>query len=154
MHFRAANEADIRILAQLRWDFHCEGSLNPPLEPQDQFMRNCEAFLRDGLAGGAWTCWIAEDDTIIVAHIFVHLFHPIPRPDRPIDNYGYMTNVYTKPAYRNRRVGAMLMQRVIAWARARDVAFLMVSPSERSIPFYRRAGFADQTEWFQLTLRS
>ena len=153
MHFRIATEDDLPALAQMRWDFHNEDQPTPPLVSQEHFVSTCLTFLRNGLANQTWTYWVAAEEATIVAHIFVHLFHPVPRPDRAVVNYGYMTNVYTKPAYRNRGVGTTLMQHVIAWARRHDMAFLMVSPSELSIPFYRRAGFADQTEWMQLDLQ-
>ena len=64
-----------------------------------------------------------------------------------------MTNVYTKPAYRNQGIGTTLMQQTLAWAKSQDMALLIVSPSERSIPFYRRAGFKDESEFMQATLR-
>jgi ribosomal protein S18 acetylase RimI-like enzyme len=153
MNYRISTADDLLQLAQMRWDFHCEDQLTLPVESREQFLHTCLTFLQHGLASNAWTYWIAAQDTTIVAHIFVYLFHPVPRPDRAVDHYGYMTNVYTKPAYRNRGLGTFLLQSVIAGARMRDVAFLMVSPSDRSIPFYRRAGFVDQTEWMQLTLR-
>jgi GNAT superfamily N-acetyltransferase len=152
MEYRIAIEADLPTLAQMRWDFNCEDSPTPPLEQQDQFLRRCLAFLRQGIKSGEWTYWVASQDNILVAHIFVHFFHPVPRPDRAVANYGYMTNVYTSPIYRNQGIGTALLLQVIEWARDRDVPFLMVSPSDRSIPFYRRAGFVGHTEWMQLNL--
>jgi GNAT superfamily N-acetyltransferase len=150
--YRIATKADLPALAQMRWDFHCEDSSVPPFEHQDQFLRRCLVFLRQGFDSGAWTYWVASQDGILVTHIFVHFFHPVPRPDSAVKNYGYMTNVYTLPAYRNQGIGTTLLQQVIAWARVHDVPFLMVSPSARSIPFYRRAGFVEHTEWMQIDL--
>jgi GNAT superfamily N-acetyltransferase len=152
MDYRVATEEDLGELARMRWDFHCEDAPSLPLESREQFVRTCLEFLRKGLETGVWIYWVAAQEEALVAHIFVHLFHPVPRPDRPTENYGYMTNVYVKPTLRNQGIGTTLLQHVIAWAQAREVAFLMVSPSDRSIPFYRRAGFTDQTEWMQYDL--
>jgi GNAT superfamily N-acetyltransferase len=138
MDYRLAIEADLPTLAQMRWDFHCEDSHVPPSEQQEQFVRRCLVFLREGFASGKWSYWVASQNGVLVAHIFVHFFQPVPRPDRAVTNYGYMTNVYTSPMYRNQGIGSARLQQVIAWARGRNVLFLMVSPSERSIPFYWR----------------
>jgi len=43
--------------------------------------------------------------------------------------------------FRNRGVGAALLDAVIAAADERRYARLVLSPSERAVPFYRRAGF-------------
>jgi GNAT superfamily N-acetyltransferase len=153
MRYRTATREDLPTLAQMRWDFHCEDAANPPNESRDQFLQHCLAVLEADLARGDWTYWLADHEGTIAAHICVYLFHPVPRPDRAHEHYGYMTNVYTRPAYRNQGTGSALMQHVLAWARERDTVFLMVSPSERSIPFYRRAGFTDRSAWMELYLR-
>lgn len=70
------------------------------------------------------------------------------RTSRPFcgRRWGYVTNVYVAPAYRNQGLGAKLMRHVQAWARAKALEFLILWPSERAIPFYQRAGFAANDE--------
>lgn len=139
--YRMANARDIPDLARLRWEFDREDHETPPAVSYEEFLSHCGGFLQRGLDDETWTYWIAEADGEIVSHIFVHVFHPVPRPTRLIDFYGYMTNVYTRPAYRNQGIGSALMQHVLDWAKAQKIAFFIVSPSERSVPFYQRAGF-------------
>jgi GNAT superfamily N-acetyltransferase len=154
MNYRMAREPDLPHLSRMRWDFMREGSETTPVASQEAFERYCTQFLAQALASGQWTYWIAEHADEIVAHVFVHLIRPVPRPDRLEDRYGYVTNVYTRPPYRSRGIGTALMQRMIAWAQAREVALLIVSPSERSIPFYQRLGFSEQTEFMELKFRT
>jgi len=153
LRYRTATDADLDQLARLRWEFHCEDADVLPTESLDQFLATYRSVMHDGLASRTWTAWIAESDERIVAQIFVARFHPLPRPDRGVERYGYMTNVYTLPAHRNQGIGTALLRRVVAWAEANQFAFLMVSPSERSVPFYRRAGFTQHTDWMQRDLR-
>jgi GNAT superfamily N-acetyltransferase len=153
MHYRIATEQDVPALARLRWEFDREENETAALVGYDRFVEICGTFLYQGLQQGEWTYWVAEDEGEIVSHVFVSLFHPVPRPGRLQDSYGYMTNVYTRPAYRNQGIGTALMQEVLAWAKSRDLALLIVSPSERAIPFYLRAGFTTECEFMELTLR-
>jgi GNAT superfamily N-acetyltransferase len=151
--YRMANARDVPDLARLRWEFDREEDETSPVVSCDEFLPQCCDFLQHGLETGTWTYWVAEADGEIVSHIFVHVFHPVPRPTRLTDFYGYMTNVYTRPAYRNQGIGSTLMQHVLDWAKTQNIAFLIVSPSERSVPFYYRAGFAMESEFMELTFR-
>ena len=153
LEFRVATEKDIPQLVQMRWDFLTEDDDEQPVVSREEFLSLCTKFLADGFKRGDWTYWVAADKEEIVSHIFVYLIRPMPRPSRLDDRYGYMTNVYTKPRYRNRGVGRDLMRRVKRWARELDAALLIVSPSEASVPFYRRAGFSFETEFMEFRLR-
>ena len=66
---------------------------------------------------------------------------------------GYLTDCYTRPEWRGRGVGARLLERVTEWARNKDLEMVLVSPGERSRPFYARAGFAAASDFMTLTLR-
>ncbi|MFD9704516.1 GNAT family N-acetyltransferase [Lentzea sp. NPDC059081] len=48
-------------------------------------------------------------------------------------------------AHRERGIGTALLDAAVAHARARSCARIVLSPSERSVPFYRRAGFGPAT---------
>ena len=76
----------------------------------------CAAFFRDGIASGEWTVWVARIGDEISSQQCVRLIRPVPRPSSPSDVFGYLTNVYTVPAYRGRGIGSELLRRVRAWA--------------------------------------
>ena len=136
----------------MRWDFRTAPGEPAPVVSKQEFLRACEAFLEQGLERGVWIYWIAVHEDQIVSHIFVHLVRSVPKPFQLVSRYGYVTNVYTKPAYRNQGIGSELMRRVKRWADQERVPSLLVSPSERSVPFYRRAGFTFETEFMELYL--
>ncbi|MFD4640593.1 GNAT family N-acetyltransferase [Lentzea sp. NPDC058436] len=48
-------------------------------------------------------------------------------------------------AHRNRGVGTTLLDTAVAHARDRGCARIVLSPSERSVSFYERAGFGPAT---------
>jgi GNAT superfamily N-acetyltransferase len=152
MDYYLASPADLPQLAEMRWDFRLEDDSSPTVE-QGQFVAACRAFLAAGLHNGKWVYWVAADGELLAAHIFVQMIKPVPRPNHLDDTYGYVTNVYARPAYRNQGVGSALIARVKEWAVAKDLAIMFLWPSERSVPFYRRAGFAPSQDLLELHLR-
>jgi GNAT superfamily N-acetyltransferase len=157
IEYRMATRKDLPQLAQMRWAFRTGPDEPAPVVSKEAFLAACEAFLARGLGDdqglhGDWVYWIAVHEGQIVSHIFVHLFRSVPKPSQLVSRYGYMTNVYTRPSYRNRGIGSELMRHVKRWAQEQNVPFIIVSPSERSVPFYRRAGFTFETEFMELFL--
>ena len=59
--------------------------------------------------------------------------------------WGYISNVYVQPAHRDRGVGGRLLDAATTYADEHALARVVLSPSERSIPFYRRRGFGPAT---------
>ena len=148
-----ATTQDVPQLAQLRWDFRNETGEEKPVVSHDEFLRKCDDFLVRGLKSGFQTYWVAEHESEIVAQIFVHRIDLVPRPCKVQDQFGYITNNYTKPAYRNQGIGSQLMEHVIQWARGEDFELLIVYPSDKAVPFYERAGFKAENDVMELTLR-
>lgn len=67
---------------------------------------------------------------------------PSPNP-RAAAHWGYLGHLYVLPSARGLGIGEALVQTVLAEAERRRYAKLVLSPSELSIPLYRRSGFTD-----------
>ena len=128
----------------MRWDFRREGLEESPKDETDDFVCRCTDFLQRGLSDGNWVYWIGEVDGEIVSHIFVQRVAKVPKPERPCDQFGYLTNVYTKPHYRGQGIGSTLLKRVCEWAKEVDLEFVITWPSENSREFYGKAGFVPE----------
>jgi GNAT superfamily N-acetyltransferase len=151
---RLATLADVPELARMRWAFRAESG-EVPRADEREFAARYAAFVHDGLASGDWAWWVAvDDDGRLVAHMAVCVVHGVPRPARACDQWGYLTDCYTRPAQRGRGVGGALLAHVRAWAAARDLELLVVWPSEASEGFYARAGFAPADDVRRLALRA
>jgi GNAT superfamily N-acetyltransferase len=70
-------------------------------------------------------------------------YHRMPRPDRLDSRWGYVGNMFVREDLRNRGIGAALLAAIIGESDARGYTRLVLSPTERAVPFYRRAGFVD-----------
>jgi GNAT superfamily N-acetyltransferase len=140
VRIRPARHDDIEQLVELRSDFTFEGRADVA-DVRAGYEDECRAFLHDAIGGGNWHVWIAEADRQIVSHAFVALVEKVPRPIREKTRIAYLTNVYTRPAFRGQGIGAEIIRHVQAAARDADVELIIVWPSEESVDFYERSGF-------------
>ena len=152
IHFRTAELLDVQQLAQLRWNFRTEDGEIPKVS-FEAFVDAYDRWFRDGLDAGKRVHWVADDSGVIVATATVVLVEMVPRPCRVTDQFGYLTDTYTVPEYRNQSLGTKLIQQVIEWAKERDLELLLVWPSERAQSFYVRLGFTSAGSPDTLILR-
>jgi GNAT superfamily N-acetyltransferase len=144
---RDARLEDGPVLARMRWEMSAEDGAQ--VRGYDGYESEFLPFWRDAVDGGRWHVWIGEADGVAVSTIWVYRVPKVPRPHPEPRSYGYVTNVYTVPAYRNARIGSAVLARVVEWALEQDLEGLYVSPSERSLQFYERAGFTWSAQWME-----
>ena len=65
----------------------------------------------------------------------------MPRPGVAGSRWGYLANAFVLAGYRDRGVGRLLVDALLDHARATGLVRVVLSPTERSVPFYERAGF-------------
>ena len=128
---RVAGEGDVDALAMLRalWLGGRE----------HRFAARMAAWL--AAEGDRRTTWLAlvEDEPVGMASMFE--YRRMPKPGRTASRWGYVSNMFVREDRRNAGIGSALLATVIATAEERGYARLVLSPSERAVPFYRRAGF-------------
>lgn len=151
--YRLANAADLPTLVEMRWAMRTE--LHPPSHEitRESFFPVCLEFLQKSLAGGQWAFWVAEQDGGLIANAYLQRVLKVPSPNRLDPEFGYITNVYTRPAQRGQGVGAGLIRHMQAWARQERLEMLILWPSERSAEFYRRLGFTPSPEGLECDLK-
>lgn len=148
MKIRLATLQDLPQLIQMRWDFSIEFGYRPD-QSYESFVKECEEFLHEALLSKRWFIWIAEENALVVAHTYIQLIDKVPRPGRVTKPFGYVTNVYTKPEYRNKRIGSQMQKFINQWAKDAQLEFLIVWPSEKSIQFYERNGYQKSLTAFE-----
>jgi GNAT superfamily N-acetyltransferase len=90
---------------------------------------------------GRRLAWVAVEDGAPVGMVNLTVFERMPWPGRPPSRWGYLGNAYVLPQRRDRGIGTALLTTLLEHARTEGYARLVLSPSARSVPFYRRAGF-------------
>ena len=136
---RLATLGDVEQLVSLRRAFAFEDDVGVE---RPEFAEECRAFLHAAISSGRWRIWVASLGAEIVAQLFVGLVDKVPRPTEDRRRIAYLTNVYTVPAHRNRGIGENLLAAAQEDAVSLDVELMFVWPSDESLDFYRRAGFA------------
>jgi GNAT superfamily N-acetyltransferase len=140
---RQATLADLDELLALRRDFTFEDATG---DERPEYEREFNVFLAEALERGSWQIWVAEVDGQVVSHAYVALVDKVPRPIREPRRIAYLTNVYTRPEFRGRGIGSRVLELAQQAAQVVDVELMLVWPSEESLDFYRRHGFASPGE--------
>jgi GNAT superfamily N-acetyltransferase len=133
---RVATASDVDTLAELRraWTEERRGAgPDPTFVERFRTWFAAEAHQR--------TFWLAEDGPTSVGMTNLLVFERMPGPDVDAGRWGYLGNLYVSPSHRNAGVGRLLLDALLAHADSAGLERVVLSPSERSVPFYRRAGF-------------
>jgi GNAT superfamily N-acetyltransferase len=85
--------------------------------------------------------WLAEAGGVLVGMMNLAVFERMPSPGRDSGRWGYLGNAFVLAAHRNQGIGSALLAAVLGYAGERGFARVVLSPSERSVPFYQRVGF-------------
>jgi len=146
-----ATTDDVAALARLRFALYVEQDGEGAEQPGGYGQR-FERFAKRALASDDWRAWAARIDDELVGAMWLHTVHRIPVPGKRAGPIGYLTNVYVSPDHRNTGLGSRMLDRVTAWCREEGFSAVIVWPTERSRPFYGRAGFARLDEPLMIEL--
>jgi GNAT superfamily N-acetyltransferase len=133
---RRAGEADLAAITGLRveWTQERDGQAEDP-----GFAGRLAAWFASESARRV--TWLAEADGRAVGMMNLAVFERMPSPGRAPSRWGYLGNAFVLAGYRDQGVGGRLLAALLSYADENDFARVVLSPSERSVPFYRRAGF-------------
>jgi GNAT superfamily N-acetyltransferase len=90
--------------------------------------------------------WLAEAGGAAIGMTNLLTFERMPGAGADIGRWGYLANMFVLADHRGHGVGRQLLDAVVADGDARGLVRIVLSPSDRSVPFYRRAGFGDAGE--------
>jgi GNAT superfamily N-acetyltransferase len=138
---RLVGPADALALAALRraWTAEQHGPVDDP-RFDDRFL---DWYERESARRFSW---LAEVGGAMVGMMNLAVFDRMPQPGREPGSWGYLANAFVLAAYRNQGIGSLLLRALLAHADSRGYVRVVLSPSERSVPFYQRAGFSAGTE--------
>jgi len=145
------DDADIIAWHRARM-FHDMGDLQPHLFEAFR-MKSCER-LRDVIARGEYVGWLTTlkvAPATVIAGAGVHLRRVLPHPAKngaafAEGHHAIVVNVFTEPEWRRQGLAAMLLNRIIHWAREQKLDELILHSSTEGRSLYERLGFVPTTE--------
>lgn len=150
---RLADPDDVAELARLRWEFVLEDTQHAPEQTNfEEFASAVGNFFSNRIEERKLAVFVAEVDGLLVSNLWVEIVDKVPSPNVSMGAWGYVTNVYTEPAYRGSGIGTKILEVAIRWASLKRLELLIVWPSENSVDFYRRAGFSSNPMLMELGL--
>ncbi|AGM04472.1 GNAT family N-acetyltransferase [Amycolatopsis keratiniphila] len=138
---RQAGEHDVPALAALRraWT---EEQAGQPVDDDGFEERFAGWYAAEASRRSAF---LAELDGEAVGMVNLALIERMPRPGIPATRWAYLGNAFVLATHRDREIGSALVDAATAHARVCGCDRIVLSPTERSVPFYRRAGFGPAT---------
>jgi GNAT superfamily N-acetyltransferase len=103
------------------------------------------------LGDGSFLAWVAADAGTVVAASGLTVLDRPPYPGNLTGLDGYVTNMFTLPAYRRRGLARQLLEALIAHARQVGIKRLFLESSREGQPLYEEFGFR-LTRGMELTL--
>ncbi|ACQ68713.1 GNAT family N-acetyltransferase [Candidatus Hamiltonella defensa] len=152
LRFRLSTPVDIGSLAALRWKLCTDDSPVTDSSARKKFIAAFQSALMNIEEQGRFVPFVAESNSQIVAVLSIIKVAKIPHPDDINGQWGYLTNVYTLPEFRNKGTGGRLLAEAKNWAEAQQLELLVVWPSDKSYAFYERAGFRREADPLVLKL--
>jgi GNAT superfamily N-acetyltransferase len=105
-----------------------------------------------------WHCWVAEREEKLVGALWLHLIEKIPNPTAEPESIGYITNFFIAESERGQGLGSRMLNEVLTWcrkqqsAKGRQIAGIILWPTDRSRTLYLRNGFEVPEDLFELEL--
>jgi GNAT superfamily N-acetyltransferase len=137
-------------LADLRWAWRAversEAGLSRPV-----FVAAFQRWFEDHR--GTHAAFLAHVGGVPVGMAWLATIERVPGPAVWTRLAGHLQSVYVLPEHRSGGIGAALVTAVVQEAEAGGFDYIVVHPSERSFPLYRRLGFCETGALLELDLR-
>ena len=141
IHFRMADVSDTEVLTTLRLEMRKERETVPLSVSAEAFRKETERFFMETIADGSFVSAIAFDGTEAVACSGLSIQRVPPSYGNPGGLRGYVTNMYTRPAWRRKGLAVKLLDMLVEEARRRGCLWLYLNASAAGRPVYERYGF-------------
>ncbi len=111
------------------------------------------AWAGERLASGEYRGWLAVVDGEIVAGVGVWLRERLYHPRNLAGREGYITNVYTEPAFRGEGCARRLMHSLLGWCKTAGLPWVRLNTTRYGRHLYETLGFTTDPDEMRLNLR-
>lgn len=138
--YRVATGDDVDALARMRWQMETER--HPEIQADyAAYLEAARQDIRSEIERGAHIAFLAEAEGEVVACAILIWWTMLPNLTTLHRKRGYVSSVYTDPAWRRRGIARHLMEQIIARAREMGMDRLILWASSMGRPLYLDQGF-------------
>ncbi|MGH2502540.1 MAG: GNAT family N-acetyltransferase [Ktedonobacterales bacterium] len=141
--YRLATPDDVETLATLRWRMETERHPERAASetPSAEYLEAARQDIRPELERGTHIAFLAEGDGQVVGCAILIWWTMLPNLQRLHRRRGYVSSVYTDPAWRRRGIARLLMEQLIVRAQEMGIDRLVLWASDMGRPLYVDQGF-------------
>ncbi len=143
MHVRRATTDDTDELLRLAAMMFVAVGLDPS---SGDWRDAARELVVHGLSEGTVAGFVIDDPSragALVASAMASVSQRLSTPTNPDGRVAYVQWVATEPEFRRRGAARAVMNELVAWARANDLAWVDLHASSEGEPLYRSLGFAE-----------
>lgn len=135
--YRKATENDIDQLAILR----VQQLMDEGYRQINSIDQDLRAYFSSSLENGSLICWLGIHEETIIATGAVCFYQLPPSFSNPTGRVAYITNMYTRDAFRKQGIASHLVERLISEAQNLGHTSVRLHASRDGKSIYERAGF-------------
>ena len=152
IEIRAAGAADVETLVTLRLEMRRERETATLTIPETEFANLLREFFAKSLETGSFVSYIAWDGETPAACSGLTLIEVPPSYGDLSGKKGYITNMYTRAAYRKRGIAGKLLDTLREYAAAAGCTKLELNASDAGYGVYKKYGFHDVKNEMELKI--
>ncbi|MFX1304976.1 MAG: GNAT family N-acetyltransferase [Promethearchaeota archaeon] len=140
---RKANPNDIDKLIEFRVEFLKEVQESPSDREIEKFRKILNEFFLDKMKSNEFIAWLAESDKEVIATSGLSFLQKPPHFINMTGKFAYIMNMYTKPKWRRKGIGAALLEKLFEEIKKKGIqsVVLHTTPGGRSL--YEKYGFRE-----------
>lgn len=148
MIYRKATKQDIPQLCQIRKQQLIDEGIPPSIDIDKDLLR----FFQDSFQHDTIIEFLAIDNDQIIATGAVCFYDYPPTFSNQTGRIAYITNMYTKPAYRRQSIATHMLDLLINEIKKKHIEIVRLGASQLGKPVYEKYGFQQDNQWYSLRL--
>jgi len=140
---RKANLNDIDKLIEFRVEFLKEIQNSPPDMEIEIFRKSLKDFFLDKMKSNEFIAWLAESDNEIIAISGLSFLQKPPHFINMTGKFAYIMNMYTKPEWRRKGIGAALLEKLFVEIKKKGIQSVVLHTTPYGRPLYEKYGFRE-----------
>ena len=138
---RPAIEKDIPHLVELRTEFLREIQIDAPEENVTYYEEKLNNYFTKHMKEGTFLAWFAESDDEIIATSGLSIIEKPPQLWNFTGLEAYIMNMYTKPEWRRKGRGSVLLEKLLEEAKQRGIHQITLHTTLDGKSLYEKFGF-------------